>query len=208
LLAARGRWATAAIAGSVALLLTGFSFLAVGPEPFQAMIAAGAEAARSMAAAHYPLHRMTSLYSTGLSLGLPAGAALALHVACALAVFAGVIRTGRGLPEPTLAGLAIMSTAFLSPYFYDYDLPLFGVGLAMVLPELAARTTRLSLGLLLGVIAAAQVISLAVNNWAFRPSLGGPLLLAAFGLMLHAFAQAPAEPEGAAIARPVIAGAA
>jgi hypothetical protein len=198
LLAARGRWATVVIAGAVAVVLTGLSFLAVGPEPFKAMIAAGAEASHAMAAARYPMHRMTSLYTTGLSFGLPAAAALALHVACALAVLGGVVCVGRRLPEPTLAGLAIMSTAFLSPYFYDYDLPLLGVGLAMALPELAARTTRLRLGLLLGMIAAAQVISLAVNTWTFRPSLGGPLLLAAFAVMLQTLAQAPAGREGAA----------
>lgn len=208
LLAARGRWATAVIAGAVALVLTGLSFLAVGPEPFRAMIAAGAEAGRTMAAGHYPLHRMTSLYTTGLSIGLPAAAALALHVGCALAVLAGVVWIGRRQPEPTLAGLAIMSTAFLSPYFYDYDLPLFGVGLAMVLPELAARTTRLRLALLLGMIAAAQVVSLAVNGWAFRPSLGGPLLLTAFGVMLQALGQAPAPRDSAVtVEAPVAAGA-
>jgi hypothetical protein len=206
LLAARRRWATAAIAGAVALILTGLSFLAVGPAPFKAMIAAGAEASHTMAAGHYPLHRMTSLYTTGLSLGLTAAAALVLHAAGALIVLAGVVWAGRRLPEPALAGLAIMSTAFLSPYFYDYDLPLFGVGLAMVLPELAARSTRLRLGLLLGMVAAAQLIGLAVINWGFRPSLGGPLLMAAFGVMLQTLAQSPAGQEGATpVAGPVAA---
>jgi hypothetical protein len=193
LLAARGRWATAALAGAVAVALTGLSFLAVGPEPFKAMIAASADTSRYMAGGLYHLNRMTSLYACALSLGLPTGAALAVHAAGALAAIAGLVRVGRRLPEPALAGLAIMSTAFVSPYFYDYDLPLFGVGLAMVLPELQARTTRLHLGLMLGLIAAAQAVSLAVNNLAFRPSLGGPLLLAAFGVMLQALAKAPAE---------------
>lgn len=188
LLVARGRWATAAIAGAVALALTGLSFLAVGPEPFKAMIAGGAEASRFMAEGRYPLHRMTSLYTFGLSAGLPAAAALALHAAGALAAIAGVVWAARRLPEPTLAGLAIMSTVFLSPYFYDYDQAVFGVGLAMVLPELAARATRLRLVLLLGMVAGAQVTGLAVNYWAFRPSLGGPLLLAAFSVMLQTLA--------------------
>ena len=206
MLAVRGRWATFAIAGAVALALTGASFLVVGPAPFKALVAASAEASRDMAEGFYPLHRMTSLYASGLSLGLPAGAALGLHLAGALLVLAGAVWVGRRLSESAQMGLAIMTTVFLSPYFYDYDQPVFGVGLALVLPELAARATRLRLGLILAVIAAAQLMSLLVNDWAFRPSLGGPLLLAAFGLMLQALTQAPAERESAApLAVPVAA---
>ena len=205
LLAARGRWATAAIAGAVALGLTGLSVLAVGPEPFKAMIAAGADTSRYMAGGLYHLNRMTSLYACALSLGLPTGPALALHAAAALTAIGGLVWAGRRLPETALAGLAIMSTAFISPYFYDYDLPLFGVGLAMVLPELVARTTRLQLGLLLVIIGAAQAVSLAVNYWTVRPSLGGPLLLAAFGMMLRALAKVPAEQDSIARAEAPVA---
>lgn len=188
LLAMRGRWATAAMAGAVAAALTGASFLAVGPEPFGAFAAAAAQTGRYMAGGYYPLHRMTSLFATGLSLGLPAGAALALHLIGALAAIAGVVWAGRRLPEPAQAGLAIMSTVFLSPYFYDYDQPVFGVGLALVLPELAARTTRLRLGLLLALTAASQVAGLPVGGWEFRPSFGGALLAIAFALMVRALA--------------------
>ncbi len=206
LLAVRGRWATAMAAGAVAAALTGASFLVVGPEPFKAFLGASALATRSVAA-YYEVHRMTSLYATGITLGLPPGAALAVHVAGALATIVGMVWIGRRLPGPSQAGLAIMSTIFLSPYFFDYDLPVFGVGLALVLPELAARMTRLRLGLLLGVIAAAQVAGVAVNDWAVRPSLGGPLLLAAFAVMLHILAQAQA-PATRDSAEPIAAGAA
>lgn len=191
LLAARGRWATAVTAGLVAVALTGASFLAVGPEPFRAFVAAGAQTGRYMAAGYYPLHRMTSLYATGLSLGLPAVAALAVHVAGALAAVCGVVWASRRLPEPAQAGLAIMSTVFLSPYFYDYDQPVFGVGLALVLPELAARMTPLRLGVLLAMTAAAQVVGLPMNHLTVHPSFGGLLLAAVFGLMLQALARAP-----------------
>jgi hypothetical protein len=195
LLAIRGRWATFLIAGAVAVALTAASFLVVGPEPFKAFLAASIRNSRYIAAGYYPVHRMTSLFATALGFGLPTGAALALQGAEALAVVPGVVWVGRRLPEPAQAGLAIMSTVFLIPYVFDYDLPVFGVGLALVLPELAARMTRLRLGLLLAVIAAAQLPGLIVNSWAFRPSLGGPLLLAAFVLMLRTLAKAPAERE-------------
>jgi hypothetical protein len=193
LLAVRGRWATAALAGAVAVGLTGLSFLAVGPEPFKAFVVAGAQTGRYMAAAYYQLQRMTSLYATALSLGVPAGIALAVHVAGAVAAVCGVVWAGRRLPEPAQAGLALMTTVFLSPYFYDYDLPVFGVGLALVLPELAARMTRLRLGVLLGLIAASQVVGLPIPNLEFHPSLGSLLLIAAFVPMLQALAQAPAR---------------
>ena len=209
LLAVRGRWATLAIAGAVAMMLTGISFLAVGPAPFKALIASGGEMSRNMAAGYYPLHRMTSIYAAAASLGLPAAVALATHFVVLAAVLASLVWAGRRLPEPAQAGLAIMSTAFFSPYFYDYDLPLFGVGLALVLPELAARMTRVRLGLLLGVVAAAQLTGLVVNALDIHPSLGGPLLLAAFGMMLRTLAQAPDERMSAApVTRPAVAGAA
>ncbi|MGZ3370216.1 MAG: glycosyltransferase family 87 protein [Caulobacteraceae bacterium] len=199
LLAVCGRWATAAIAGLVAVALTGASFLVVGPEPFKAFLTAGAQTGRYMAAGYYPLHRMTSLYATGVSLGLPAGAALALHGAGALAAIGGVVWAGGRLPEPAQAGLAIMSTVFLSPYFYDYDQPVFGVGLALVLPELMARTTRLRLGLLLALTAASQAVGLPIARLAVHPSFGGVLLIAAFGLMLQILAQAPNRRESRAL---------
>jgi hypothetical protein len=206
LLAVRGRWATAVVAGITALALTGLSLVIVGPEPFKAFLAASAGTGRLMAAGLYHLNRMTSLYASALSLGLPSGAALVLHVVGALAVICGVVWAGRRLPEPAQAGLAIMSTAFISPYFYDYDLPLFGVGLALALPELTARASRGLLVTLLVAIAAAQGLGLAVGNLPVHPSLGGPLLLASFALMLRALAQAPAEREDAAtVAGPVVA---
>jgi len=192
LLAVRGRWLTAAIAAAVAAGLTGLSFLAVGPAPFKAFLAGGAATAHYMAVGDYPLHRMTSLYAAALSLGLPAGAAVAAHGAGALAAVGGVVWAGRRLPERAQAGLAIMSTVFISPYFYDYDQPVFGVGLALVLPELAVRLSRKALALLLGVFVAAQLAGLSMSHLPLQLSLGGPLLAAAFALMLRTLAQAPA----------------
>jgi hypothetical protein len=206
LLAVRGRWATAAIAGTVAVALTVASFLAVGPEPFKAFVAAGAQTGRYMALGAYPLHRMTSIYASVLSVGLPSAAALALHLAAAVAVISGVVWAGRRLPEPAQAGLAIMGAVFLSPYFYDYDLPVFGVGLALVLPELAARTTHKHLALLLTGAAFAQAVGLPMAKLPIHASLGGPLLLAVFGLMLRALVQAPVRRDSAApVAAPVAA---
>lgn len=209
LLAARGRWATASIAAGAAAALTAASFLVVGPEPFKAFVAASAQAGRHLAAGDYHLNRMTSLYASAISLGLPTGVALGAQVAGALAVIAGVVRAGRRLPEQAQAGLAIMSTVFISPYFYDYDQTVFGVGLSLVLPELTARLTRRDVAFLLVAVAAAQAVGLSMNSLPIRLSLGGPLLLAAFALMLRALAQAPVEGQnGPPAAAPVPIGAA
>jgi hypothetical protein len=197
LLAVRGRWATAAVAGAAALLLTGASVLIVGPEAFKAFLDAGAQATRSMAG-YYQLHRMTSLYAAGLTLGLPPGPALAVHVAGGLATIAGMVWVGRRLPEPAQAGLAIMSTVFLTPYFFDYDMPVFGIGLALILPELAARCSRRDLALLLIAIAVAQGAGLPVAMLHKPPSLGGPLLLTVFVVMLRILVQASDRREGVA----------
>jgi hypothetical protein len=190
LLAVRGRWATAAVAGGVAVGLTVASVLVVGPEPFKAFAAATAQAGRYLAAGAYHLNRMTSLYASAISIGLPTGAALAVHVTGAVAVIAGVVRSGRALPERAQTGLAIMSTVFISPYFYDYDQTVFCVGLALLLPELMERLERRNLALLLGAVATAQAVGLPFNGLPIRLSLGGPLLLAIFAVTVRALAQA------------------
>jgi hypothetical protein len=206
LLAVKGRWGTFAIAGAVAVALTGASFLVVGPEPFKACIAASAQMGRNMAAGYYPLYRMTSIYAAALSFHLPAAVALAAHLAVALGVVVAMMRVGPRLPEPAQAGLAIISTVFLSPYFYDYDQPLFGVGLALVLPELSARTTRRELIFILITVAAAQVAGLSAAYQPVHLSIGGLLLLGAVYLMLKALAQAPARiPSRAAMPAPAAA---
>lgn len=97
-----------------------------------------------------------------------------------------------------------MATAFVSPYFYDYDLPVFCSGLALILPALAAAMERRRVAALLGAVALAESLGLLMTPLVGRlptPSLGAPILLACFGtaaLALWHGAQAPLTAAAAA----------
>jgi hypothetical protein len=45
------------------------------------------------------------------------------------------------MPAPQVVGLTAVASLLVSPYAYDYDLPILGVGLALLGPALLARTT-------------------------------------------------------------------
>lgn len=186
-------------AAATALLLSGLAVLVLGRDTVPGFLAAGAFVGDFMAAGTFPVHRMTSLYAFALSLGAPARAALAFHGLVALGVVTATAATarrlaadprGNGAGEPrTAAGVTLMATVFVSPYLFDYDLAVFGMGLALALPGLAGRLTARRLeALLLAVLASggigfAFIIAVALDERA-RLSLGGPALLACFAAML------------------------
>ncbi len=197
----RRDWRAAAGAAGSAVLLTGLSVAVLGRDTVPGFLAGTAFVADFMAAGSFPFHRMTSIYACALSLGAPARLALALHGAVALLVLAAAAATAYRLgrdpspaaaPEPgAAAGVMLMATAFVSPYFFDYDLPVVGMGLALALPGLARRLPpRRLAGLLVGVGIAGSVGFGAILLMAIEPrarfSLGGPVLLACFGVMLAA----------------------
>ena len=200
-------WAAAA-----ALLLTGLAVLVLGRDTVPGFLAAGRFVGAFMAAGTFPVHRMTSVYACALSLGVPARAALAIHGLVALGIVTATVVTARrltggagrdGAEEPrAAAGLALMATAFVSPYLFDYDLAVFGMGLALALPGLALRLTARRLeALLLAVLASggigfAFIIAVALDERA-RLSLGGPALLACFAAMLATLRRGPGRYPGA-----------
>ena len=192
-----GRALAAAV--SAAVLLTGSAVLILGRETIPAFLSSTAVVADFMAAGTFPLHRMTSVYAFALSLGLPPRLSLAIQglVALVVVVAAGSAahRLGRDpasdRSEPrTAAGVMLMATAFVSPYFFDYDLTVFGAGLALALPGLARRLPPRGVVALLvavGVIGALGLVwqvAMALGATAAL-SLGGPALLACFAVVLR-----------------------
>ena len=224
----RRDWRALAWAAVAAVGLTALSVAVLGRDTVPGFLAAGAFVSEFMAAGSFPVHRMTSIYACALSLGVPAGVALALHGAVAIAVVAATAATahrlGSGPPggaepriaepriaEPRIAepgitdpraaaGVTLMATAFVSPYFFDYDLAVFGLGLALALPGLALRLSMRRLaGLLMAVCAAGGVgfvfVIVVALDERLRLSLGGPILLACFAVMLATLRE-PAGIEG------------
>lgn len=142
LLSCNFRLLTLAFGTLLALGIAGY--LAFGGTAFVAFAAAGQEAGAHLLEQNYKLFRMSSAFAMLASFGVPAGPALWLHVALAIAglvalVYAG-IKHGTSRSVLALGGLA---TLLISPYLYDYDLAILGGVLA-----LAPRLPRIAIPLL------------------------------------------------------------
>ena len=85
----------------------------------------------------YPLFRMVSSYAALRTAGLPGWAAF-LGQAAGAALMLGLVAVAvyRKFPTRWTLGLAAMASLSISPYAYDYDFLIFGIGLMLVLPEL------------------------------------------------------------------------
>jgi hypothetical protein len=140
-LLARRQWQVIAVAAGATALLLGTASLAfrgVWPQ----FLASVAETSDYLAAGAFPLHRMTSLYAALRSMGAGATPALAAQAVLAAGWIAGLFWALRaGWPQRQQLALAAMAALFLSPYGYDYDLPLLAAGVALLAPDLAARAS-------------------------------------------------------------------
>lgn len=137
------RWRCLALAAATAGFALGLSTLVLGPAIWPAFFGGVDEAKAFLAAGAYPLFRMISVYAWLRSLDLPAALALAAQAATAVAVLGLIpLALRRGMPRRQVVGLAALASLFVSPYAYDYDLPLYGVALALLLPDLLGRASR------------------------------------------------------------------
>jgi hypothetical protein len=95
---------------------------------------------------------MFSPYSGLRSLGVPAPAALACHALVAIWALALIgMAVVRARPLAQQLGLAVLASLLVSPYAYDYDLPILGIGLALLLPDLLALANRREQAAVLGL---------------------------------------------------------
>ena len=186
LLLLRRAWLTLAAAAAGAVVLTAASIVVVGPPVFGIFIGSFAEVGRLMMLGAYPLHRMTSIYAALLSWGAPSALAIVIHGGIAAAIVASTALMMRATADARLQiGLALTSTVFVSPYLYDYDQTVFGVGLMLLSPALARGLTPRSYGLVLLGVGIAQGIGIIVEALGVGVSLGGPLLLLLYGVILR-----------------------
>lgn len=131
------RWAAVLLAAATvvgtSLLATGI----LGTGIWSSVAGAAKEARIFLENGMYPLFRMVSVYAALYSLGVPAWAALTVQIltaaTCLLMVAFAALTAW---PVRSAIGFAVMSSVLVSPYAYDYDLPIFGIGLALILPEL------------------------------------------------------------------------
>lgn len=137
-----GRWTAVIVAAVTVATSSAMASLAFGPEIWSSVAGAVKEARVFLEHGMYPFFRMVSVYAALYSLGLPAKAALAVQIMAAVLCLLTVgYMAYRAFPIRSALGFAVMSSLLVSPYAYDYDLPIFGVGLALLLPDLIRLST-------------------------------------------------------------------
>lgn len=182
------RWQAMAIAAAIVLAALALPTIAFGPSIWTAFLDGVRESSGFLAQGKYPLFRMTSIYATVRSAGLSPDMAFALHGAGALAAITLLLHGWRRkLPPHLLAASVCAASLFVSPYNYDYDLCILGVGLAFVLPGLLERTRALEQFALLALCWAGTGYGL-ITAFVRQPEIAGigkdPLSLMAPPLLL------------------------
>ena len=145
----RGQWRIIIMGGLVAALALGAATLVFGiriwPDFFNVM----GEVGHYLFAGFYQYHRMTSLYAALFMLTGKPQLAMTAQVVFAALLAAGLLwASRRDWPPRHLLAAAIMASTLMSPYGYDYDLPILGAAIALLLPDLVERDRRIWLGLI------------------------------------------------------------
>jgi hypothetical protein len=144
------RWSTAVIAAATMMATSLVSALMFGPAIWFVFINSVSESRHFLELGLYPLFRMTSLYATFHTLGAtPVIAMMAQCVAALLAAGLIALAHARSWPPRQVLGLAALASVYVSPYNYDYDLAIFGVGVAFLCEDILNRARPLETVLLL-----------------------------------------------------------
>ncbi len=189
------RWMAMAIAAAIVLAAALAATAAFGLGIWEAFRGGMSEAGQFLVLGYYPLFRMISLYAAVWASGGPVALAFAVQAIGALAGIGLLLYVwSRNFAPRFVAAAACATSLFVSPYGYDYDLPILGLGLAFVLPDLLSlsRPKELTGLLLLSWIATGYGLALNAVLEAFPgnesevvtklgtdvfPSLGGPALV-------------------------------
>lgn len=147
------RWATAGIAAATVLAMSALATLLLGADVWGAFLRGAKEARVFLEAGMYPLFRMVSPYAALHTLGLPAPIAMAGQVLVAvLALGLVILCVHRGLPLRQSLGVTAVASLLISPYAYDYDLPVLGIGLVLLLPDLIRLGSEAERAALYGLV--------------------------------------------------------
>lgn len=191
-LLANRRWATIAVAAAVVLVSSLVCTLAFGPQTWLAWLGAIKESASLLEQGLYPLFRMISGYAALYNSGVPAsGAFWGQATIAGLALAIVVLGIVRGMPFSFTLGIAALVSVMISPYAYDYDLPITGIGLALILPDLPKvaspreRSLMYALLILAGAYGLLQSTSLATGfDHGFKPAIAGVALMVLLAMLL------------------------
>ncbi|UPK38659.1 DUF2029 domain-containing protein [Bradyrhizobium sp. 186] len=197
------RWVALATATMVVLASSLVCTLVFGWQIWAAWLGAIRESAIFLEHGLYPLFRMISAYAALGRAGFPPTFAFwAQAIAACFALFAVVLAVwlgdARKMSSTFALGITAMVSVMISPYAYDYDLPMVGIGLALLLPDIAkvasARERSVIYGLILlagayGMLQSARLAAQFGNDAdmdeKFAPAIGGFALISLLVLLLR-----------------------
>lgn len=189
------RWTALFGAAAVVVATLAVSTAVFGIAIWPAFMQGVRESSAFLAEGFYPLFRMTSVYATLRSFGLSADMSLAFHAFGALIAIGFFVRLWwQGLEPRLLAAIACITSLFVSPYNYDYDLSIMGIAIAFVMPHLLASAKPLHIvglvllcwfatgyGLVQGVLKEAEGASITLQSGDDTAALIAPALLLLVG---------------------------
>lgn len=122
------------VATTFILLVSTFLF---GPEIWSAFLNSARESSNFLKEGYYPLYRMVSIYATLHTIGVPSRIAFIIQGALATAALGMIFWAWqKKWSRHQMLAVATMSSLFISPYAYDYDLQILGLALALLMSDL------------------------------------------------------------------------
>jgi hypothetical protein len=130
-------WGAALVAVLTILATFALATLLLGTDVWAAFLGGIQEAKGYLEQGLYPLHRMVSPYAVLRSFGASAVAGMALQlVSAAFSLLVIILAWRRGFSVRQTLGLTAVASLLISPYAYDYDLTICGIGLAFLMPDI------------------------------------------------------------------------
>jgi hypothetical protein len=192
--------ATVLTAALTVALAAAAATLALGSGIWPAFLAAVAHTSARLAGDGFPLYRMVSVYTAARTLGAAPAVATAAQGVMAVLALAAIVVAQRRLPLRQGLGIACLAGLMISPYAFDYDLPVAGIGLVLLLPALARHGRLAELLLAYAAFLLAACWGSTVNHGpGLSPLAAGglamPVLLALVSRILWRGRSDPAAPE-------------
>jgi len=117
--------------------------LILGPDIWSAFVNGAKESREFLELGLYPLFRMASVYSTVFLAGAnPAVAITAQGVVAIGAISTLIYCHSIKLETRSFAGIGILTSLLISPYIYDYDLPILAIALALLARDIELAASR------------------------------------------------------------------
>lgn len=137
------RWRVIGVGIAVVALSFGAATAAFGAGIWPAFLNGMAEAQARLLSGAFVLEIMTSVYAFLRSTGSSAGLAMAMQGVVALLMLGMVaVAVYYKWPERRVLGVTALVAPFLSPYAFLYDMPIFGIALGLLAPDLMRLMSR------------------------------------------------------------------